>query len=267
MEDDEDPRPPNIPEVPWPIHVAPGGQRASSSRTAALPWYPPPPPEYPIWVRPYCPEAPQFPPDFATQGAGKGRSKRRRGKGRGGEATSPHRGSPQPHRMQVGHGLLSRGSKNHMRGHCHPCLVYFTLQGCPEGAMCNFCHYPHDEARLQEVRSTAFERAQQRRQTTRVVEQAAGEGQAASVPGEIEGGQPSAAAYPSWASGSSDVSLQVPGSGEQLAQAQHLRGLLDAGLQREQHGQSQQGEGQQEEGDETPVLGLSGQWRAVRLSL
>lgn len=47
--------------------------------------------------------------------------------------------------------LLSRGSKNHASGRCRPCRVFFSADGCREGARCNFCHHRHTEAKLQEM--------------------------------------------------------------------------------------------------------------------
>jgi len=43
---------------------------------------------------------------------------------------------------------ISRGSKNHSNGQCRPCRLYFTPAGCPDGALCNFCHHYHDEGKL-----------------------------------------------------------------------------------------------------------------------
>jgi len=45
-------------------------------------------------------------------------------------------------------GPLSRGSKNHANGRCRPCHYYHTPEGCPNGALCNFCHHVHSEAKL-----------------------------------------------------------------------------------------------------------------------
>lgn len=42
----------------------------------------------------------------------------------------------------------SRGSLNHFRGHCRPC-VPFAKGYCAAGTACNFCHEPHDESDLQ----------------------------------------------------------------------------------------------------------------------
>lgn len=45
----------------------------------------------------------------------------------------------------------SRGSKNHERCQCRPCKRFSTPEGCPDGALCNFCHYPHSEDPLQDA--------------------------------------------------------------------------------------------------------------------
>jgi len=42
-------------------------------------------------------------------------------------------------------GLPSRGSKNHVRGQCRPCIYFNTAKGCPNGILCNFCHCDHRE--------------------------------------------------------------------------------------------------------------------------
>jgi len=47
--------------------------------------------------------------------------------------------------------VLSRGSKNHALGQCRPCQQAGSPEGCDRGALCNFCHYPHDEAKMVEV--------------------------------------------------------------------------------------------------------------------
>mmetsp|Transcript_27407 Transcript_27407/g.63307 ORF Transcript_27407/g.63307 Transcript_27407/m.63307 type:complete len:257 (-) Transcript_27407:119-889(-) len=254
------PTPPDIPEVPWPVHVARQNGQIETAQPAQPGHCPPPPPplpppEFPGWVRPRQQEATEAELLSQDSGAfaGKGRSKRRRGKGQGSsqasgkgsshtsgssqeaaQATSPHRRSPQPP-------LLSRGSKNHMRGHCHPCLVYYSSAGCPDEAMCNFCHYPHDEARLQEVR----ERLLTRRQAT-------------AAPEETGGGSVSDP-------GGSNCSSEGPG--EQRMQTQRLLGPPMPGLLREQHDQLAQQQRQQQDGDEPIPGGSSGHWRVVRLSL
>mmetsp|Transcript_23230 Transcript_23230/g.37159 ORF Transcript_23230/g.37159 Transcript_23230/m.37159 type:complete len:248 (+) Transcript_23230:58-801(+) len=51
------------------------------------------------------------------------------------------------HGKRHGYGRIpppSRGSKNHNFKQCRPCRRLFTPGGCPEGALCNFCHYAHD---------------------------------------------------------------------------------------------------------------------------
>jgi len=40
---------------------------------------------------------------------------------------------------------MSRGSKNHARGHCRPCRDYHSPEGCAQGTACNFCHYTHTD--------------------------------------------------------------------------------------------------------------------------
>eukprot|EP00440_Ansanella_granifera_P076478 gb/GFBE01082991.1/.p1 GENE.gb/GFBE01082991.1/~~gb/GFBE01082991.1/.p1 ORF type:complete len:286 (+),score=54.63 gb/GFBE01082991.1/:1-858(+) len=40
----------------------------------------------------------------------------------------------------------SRGSKSHHKGQCNPCRMVHTTQGCKDGAMCNFCHFEHDQS-------------------------------------------------------------------------------------------------------------------------
>jgi hypothetical protein len=42
-------------------------------------------------------------------------------------------------------GIPSRGSKNHSCGKCRPCNFLQEGRECPNGALCNFCHYPHRE--------------------------------------------------------------------------------------------------------------------------
>eukprot|EP00440_Ansanella_granifera_P017054 gb/GFBE01018526.1/.p1 GENE.gb/GFBE01018526.1/~~gb/GFBE01018526.1/.p1 ORF type:complete len:184 (+),score=47.57 gb/GFBE01018526.1/:1-552(+) len=39
--------------------------------------------------------------------------------------------------------ILSRGSKNHDKGLCRPCLYIAQGVECPNGRMCNFCHAVH----------------------------------------------------------------------------------------------------------------------------
>mmetsp|Transcript_116072 Transcript_116072/g.211160 ORF Transcript_116072/g.211160 Transcript_116072/m.211160 type:complete len:369 (-) Transcript_116072:90-1196(-) len=62
----------------------------------------------------------------------------------------------------AGAGLLSRGSKNHALSRCRPCQFVFTPQGCPDGALCNFCHYPHSQAKLLEAAMYSAKAAEKR---------------------------------------------------------------------------------------------------------
>lgn len=62
----------------------------------------------------------------------------------------------------AGAGLLSRGSKNHAQDRCRPCSFFFSAGGCPEGASCNFCHYPHSEAKLMEAAMYSAKAAEKR---------------------------------------------------------------------------------------------------------
>jgi hypothetical protein len=39
----------------------------------------------------------------------------------------------------------SHGSKNHFQGKCRPCFAMSTPEGCSSGALCNFCHFDHDD--------------------------------------------------------------------------------------------------------------------------
>jgi hypothetical protein len=50
------------------------------------------------------------------------------------------------HPEDAGH--PSRGSKNHFEGKCRPCFAFNTPEGCPDGLLCNFCHYHHDVERV-----------------------------------------------------------------------------------------------------------------------
>jgi len=43
--------------------------------------------------------------------------------------------------------IPSRGSKNHHIGQCRPCSYLKRNLQCPDGNMCNCCHYDHPEAR------------------------------------------------------------------------------------------------------------------------
>mmetsp|Transcript_131091 Transcript_131091/g.245345 ORF Transcript_131091/g.245345 Transcript_131091/m.245345 type:complete len:214 (+) Transcript_131091:2-643(+) len=61
-----------------------------------------------------------------------------------------------------GLGLLSRGSKNHALSRCRPCQFYFTTQGCADGALCNFCHYPHSQAKMLEAAMYSAKAAEKR---------------------------------------------------------------------------------------------------------
>eukprot|EP00747_Dinoflagellata_sp_TGD_P168520 gnl/TRDRNA2_/TRDRNA2_195082_c0_seq1.p1 gnl/TRDRNA2_/TRDRNA2_195082_c0~~gnl/TRDRNA2_/TRDRNA2_195082_c0_seq1.p1 ORF type:complete len:290 (-),score=57.78 gnl/TRDRNA2_/TRDRNA2_195082_c0_seq1:38-829(-) len=45
----------------------------------------------------------------------------------------------------------SLGSKNHHKGQCRPCFYNTAPGGCPVGEKCNFCHYPHGEAKISEA--------------------------------------------------------------------------------------------------------------------
>ncbi|CAK0827509.1 unnamed protein product [Prorocentrum cordatum] len=48
-------------------------------------------------------------------------------------------GAPSKHLM----GAFSRGSKNHHRGKCTPCRHTMTGTPCPQGRLCNCCHFHH----------------------------------------------------------------------------------------------------------------------------
>jgi len=60
-----------------------------------------------------------------------------------GRGRSQPKGHPRPRRSYE-----SRGSLNHFRGHCRPC-VPFAQGYCAAGTACNFCHEKHDESDLQ----------------------------------------------------------------------------------------------------------------------
>lgn len=58
--------------------------------------------------------------------------------------------------------IPSRGSKNHYKMQCRPCKFHAVENsggGCQNGALCNFCHFAHDEAWL---RGTEAGRAEAR---------------------------------------------------------------------------------------------------------
>mmetsp|Transcript_36315 Transcript_36315/g.56330 ORF Transcript_36315/g.56330 Transcript_36315/m.56330 type:complete len:241 (-) Transcript_36315:204-926(-) len=42
-------------------------------------------------------------------------------------------------------GIPSRGSLNHLRGRCRPCRYVQEGEICPNGVLCNFCHFPHSK--------------------------------------------------------------------------------------------------------------------------
>jgi hypothetical protein len=56
--------------------------------------------------------------------------------------------------------LLSRGSKNHHKGQCNPCLKVFWSGGRPSGCVagdtCNFCHFQHSVADFQKRKKKWF---------------------------------------------------------------------------------------------------------------
>jgi len=44
--------------------------------------------------------------------------------------------------------IISKGSKNHFRGQCRPCMDRFMPAGCARKEQCNFCHFHHSEEQL-----------------------------------------------------------------------------------------------------------------------
>mmetsp|Transcript_121230 Transcript_121230/g.339491 ORF Transcript_121230/g.339491 Transcript_121230/m.339491 type:complete len:188 (+) Transcript_121230:81-644(+) len=39
--------------------------------------------------------------------------------------------------------LPSAGSAGHEKGHCKPCVLSVSWEGCAQGAACRFCHFTH----------------------------------------------------------------------------------------------------------------------------
>lgn len=62
----------------------------------------------------------------------------------------------------------SRGSKNHFQGKCRPCFAFTTPEGCPSGAMCNFCHFEHDDDNIDKAVQFSEEKKTRSRRVSRV---------------------------------------------------------------------------------------------------
>lgn len=90
--------------------------------------------------------------------------------------------------MQDENGLvvLSRGSKNHFLGQCRPCYACYTPAGCPDGPLCNYCHFRHSETKMKEATmysaKASAKRAAQRQAEVALQEEAEAQAAAATVP-------------------------------------------------------------------------------------
>mmetsp|Transcript_27821 Transcript_27821/g.86609 ORF Transcript_27821/g.86609 Transcript_27821/m.86609 type:complete len:243 (-) Transcript_27821:112-840(-) len=113
---------------------------------------------------------------------------------------------PLPDNIPLPEGVsLSRGSKNHHRGMCRPCIACYAPGGCPSGGMCNFCHYPHDASKMAEVNHYSNKAVMRRQKHQRSRESRDGMSSAQSIgqssgqsgqSGQQEGGGAEAVARP-----------------------------------------------------------------------
>eukprot|EP00929_Paragymnodinium_shiwhaense_P059990 TRINITY_DN30000_c0_g1_i1.p1 TRINITY_DN30000_c0_g1~~TRINITY_DN30000_c0_g1_i1.p1 ORF type:complete len:253 (-),score=17.78 TRINITY_DN30000_c0_g1_i1:83-841(-) len=77
---------------------------------------------------------------------------------------------------------FSSGSKNHYKGMCRPCYFNERSMPCPAGAICNFCHFEHDQAKL--IESEAY--SNKRRADREAAEMASVAGSPGSYPDALQ---------------------------------------------------------------------------------
>jgi hypothetical protein len=56
--------------------------------------------------------------------------------------------------------VMSRGSINHTTLSCRPCVHNANSKPCPRGEQCNFCHFGHDQDKIDEAAAFSAEKRQ-----------------------------------------------------------------------------------------------------------